>query len=58
MWCHKGYDYIGAMTCQIFAISKYLFSKYMNKLLFLKSDKKSKKDEKNYFYKVGNGGFH
>jgi hypothetical protein len=53
MWCHKGYDYIGAPWI---ATKEPLALKYMNKLLFFfKSDKVKRR--KIIFYKVGNGGF-
>lgn len=48
-WCGKGYDYIGAP----WIASENSFFK---KLIYLFASKK-KKERRNIFYKVGNGGF-
>ncbi|MGO4771924.1 DUF5672 family protein [Flavobacterium sp. W22_SRS_FK3] len=49
-WCTKGYDYVGAPWIAT------RHNKVVNKILAL-FDSKKKKERKQIFYKVGNGGF-
>ncbi|WP_269235331.1 DUF5672 family protein [Flavobacterium flavigenum] len=49
-WCEKGYDYIGAPWIAT------QHTKIVSKILAL-FDSKKKKERKQIFYKVGNGGF-